>query len=142
MVEPGKYYIKAIGYETGITAKGDQKLTLRLQVKDGPVVYDVLTFSPKAMWKMDVVLKAFSVSKKKPLPAKGSKMSIDEDFMNTYIIDGFCEANVIIDEYNGVKRNRVGDYVVPEIKDLPPVLKTEPEPFELTSEPEEDACPF
>ena len=118
MVDAGTYYVKALGYETGLTNKGDQKMTLKLQIKDGPIVYDILTFTPKAMWKMDVVLKAFSVSKKKPLPAKGSKINVDEEFMKTYIVDGYCQAEVVIDEYKGRKRNKVSNFIVPPINCL------------------------
>ena len=91
---------------------------------------------------MDLILKAFTISKKLPLPAEGSAVKIDEDFMKKYIIGGYASAMIEVHEYNGKKSNRVVSWVVP--KELPKPAEPEPEPtFELTSEEDEgEDVPF
>ena len=141
LVEPGEHFVKATGYETGITDQGNHKITLSLQIKDGPRTYDVLTFTPKAMWKMDLVLKAFSISKKEPLPPRGTKLQVDEAFMNRYIIEGYAKAQIIVDEWQGKKRNKVGTFIVPD-ELPPPAVDFEAEDLELKSEDESEDVPF
>jgi len=145
LVEPGEYYVKAVKYETGFTTNNNDKITIHLQIKEGPITYENIVFTEKAMWKMDLVLKAFTISKKLPLPAEGQNVKIDEDFMKKYIIGGYAKAMIELHEYNGKKTNRVSKWVVPT--ELPePVVQEpvqEPEPtFELTSEEEDDDVPF
>lgn len=142
LVEPGEYFVKAIKYETGFTSNNNDKITIHLQIKEGPIAYENVIFTEKAMWKMDLILKAFTISKKLPLPAEGSAVKIDEDFMKKYIIGGYASAMIEVHEYNGKKSNRVASWVIP--KELPKPVEPEPEPtFELTSEEDEgEDVPF
>lgn len=144
LVEPGEYFVKAIKYETGFTSNNNDKITIHLQIKEGPIAYENVIFTEKAMWKMDLILKAFTISKKLPLPSEGSAVKIDEDFMKKYIIGGYAKAMIEVHDYNGKKSNRVSSWVVP--KELPKPVEPMPEPeptFELTSEEDDgEDVPF
>ena len=140
LVEPGEYAVKALRYETGFTSQNNDKIVLQLQIKDGPIAFEHIVFAEKSMWKMDLIVKAFSISKKEPLPKKGESIKIDEEFMQKYITGGYAKAEIKVHTYEDKKSNQVAKFIVP--KELPP--EKEPEAtFELTSESDEgEDVPF
>lgn len=146
LVEPGTYAVKAVKFETGFTSNNNDKITLHIQIKEGPIAYENIIFTEKAMWKMDIILKAFSASKKLPLPSAGKSVKIDDEFMLKYIIGGIAKAEIVVHEYNGKKSNRVSNWIVPSELPAPIVEKMDkPSPtddFDLSSDEEEDDVPF
>ena len=132
-VEPGVHRVKCVGYEFGLTGNGNDKLDLIIQIKDGPKIYDTITFTEKALWKMDVVLKCFAPSKKLQVPAKGQDISVNEAFVEKFIEGGTCEADIILDVWEkpdgtkGMPKNKIGNFKIPTTQTS---ARIEPEPVE------------
>lgn len=111
-IPPGEYDTEVTGYEFGMSSSGTDKLTLTLYFPDveSTMLEDVY-FTPRAQWKFDTVLKCYSPSKNIDLPNKGDRITINNEFIEKYLIGGQGRVEVREEEYNGKKRTRVGAYL-------------------------------
>lgn len=96
-IEPGEYEVKVVGFEFGLSPSGTEKLTLNLEFQDIGVKFkDDVYFTPAAAWRMDTVLKCFAASLKVDLPKVGERVSINDDFVNSRLMNG--EGRVLVKE--------------------------------------------
>lgn len=71
----GDYIFEIIGFELGLSDKGDDKVIVLLQIeKEHVKVYDHITLSEKAAWRMDTLLKCCGV-----VVAKGADIEFDPE---------------------------------------------------------------
>lgn len=111
-IPPGEYDCEVTGYEFGMSSSGTDKLTLTLHFPDceSSKMEDIY-FTPRAQWKFDTVLKCFTPSKNQDLPNKGERITINNEFVEKYLIGGNGRVEVREEEYNGKKRTRVALYL-------------------------------
>jgi len=105
-VEAGDYTIEVLGAEESISQKNrNEMIELKLKVEpSGAIVYDNLVFTASAFWKID----AFRA-------ATGETVTPDEDvdIIADDLIGRTGRARLIVEEYNGKKRNKVAAWLVP-----------------------------
>lgn len=111
-VPPGQYEVRVKAFEFGIAKTGKDKLSLDLHFEDlDAILRDDIYFTPAAAWKFDTVLKCFLPSKNLKLPAKGDKITINDDFVTKYLIGATGQVEVMEETYNDQKRSRVKLYL-------------------------------
>jgi len=102
-VEPGDYPVEVIHAEETVSQKGHDMIELKLRVEpSGAILFDHLVFTPNAFWKID----AFRV-------ATGEQIVPDEDveIIADDLIGRTGRARLIVEEYNGRKRNKVAAWL-------------------------------
>ena len=129
-VEPGEHHVKVVGFEFGMSNAGNEKLDLELVTECGVTLYDSIAFTPKSAWKMDTVLKCFAPSKGMALPAKGSAINIDAQFVEQYLQGGKGHVITFLEPYNGVDKTRIKTYLPNKggNKQITPVAPQQPAP--------------
>lgn len=112
VVEAGDYVIRVTETKFGLSQAGNAKVDLTLQIeKTGTILYDTLTFTDKAFWRIDTFLKSCGVKL-----AKGQGVEFDPDvepgpgevFIPLVGLRGW--ATLFVDEYpkdSGRKKNKV-----------------------------------
>ena len=101
--EEGQHVVKVIEAKESISQAGNDTITLKLQVMKGnskdAMVWDTLTITEKALWRVKQFLEAIGQK-------SAGKVVIDLDK-----IEGkTCIANVIHEEYNGSLKAKVDEY--------------------------------
>lgn len=116
----GNYLLAVIGAEEKTSSKGSEMIELKLEVigpdipeGEGAILYDYLVFTKSSAWKIDDFRKA-----------SGETITDEDVEIEAEDLEGkTVEAHLVIDDYKGKKRNKVGGYVTDEDDD------GEPEPF-------------
>ena len=102
-IEAGDYPVEVIHAEETVSQKGHDMIELKLRVEpSGAILFDHLVFTPNAFWKID----AFRV-------ATGEQIVPDEDveLLADDLIGRTGRARLIVEEYNGRKRNKVAAWL-------------------------------
>ena len=106
-VEAGDYTVEVIGAEESISQKShNEMIELKLKVEpSGSILFDNLVFVPNAFWKID----SFRAS-------TGETVTPDEDvdIIADDLIGRKGRARLIVEEYNGKKRNKVAAWLLPQ----------------------------
>ena len=99
-IPPGDYNAKVTGYSFGMTTSGNDKLDLTLHLEDVDAeMVESVYFTPRSQWKFDLVLKCFTPSKGLALPGKDSAITINEQFVENYIMGGSGKITVFKDSW-------------------------------------------
>ena len=104
-VEPGEYTIEIINAEESISKKGNPMIELKLRIQPGGTIcFDNLVFAETAFWKIDT----FRL-------ATGEVITPDEevDIEPDDLIGRTARVRLLVDEYNGRKRNKVAAWLPP-----------------------------
>jgi hypothetical protein len=104
-VEPGEYTIEIINAEESISKKGNPMIELKLRIQpSGTICFDNLVFAETAFWKIDT----FRL-------ATGEVITPDEevDIEPDDLIGRTARVRLLVDEYNGRKRNKVAAWLPP-----------------------------
>lgn len=119
LVDPGEYMAEIIGFEFGYSRSGNETLTLVLrQEPDGVIVFDTLTFTEKAFWRIDTMLKCFLPSKGIGKLDKGKTFDINEKFCERFLLNARGPVKLIKEEYpvgTDKWKNRVDAFNVPDV---------------------------
>lgn len=101
-VEPGDYEVEIVDAVETTSKNGHEMIELKLKTSEGSYLYDFLVFIPSAFWKID----AFR-------DATGEAVTPDEDVELTSddLIGRIGSARLVIEEYNGRKRNKVAAWL-------------------------------
>jgi hypothetical protein len=102
-LQPGEYNFHVVGARGRVSSKENYMIELKLQLDGGSIVYDNLVFTPKSYFKID----QFRASTGETLDP-GAEIDFDADSC----LDRYGWANIIIDEWEGKKRNAVKAYIV------------------------------
>lgn len=128
----GIHTVKAISFEEKNTQNGDDMIAATLEVTKGNDkgcrLFDNFVLTDKALWKLKQFLVAVGVK------ADG-KVAIDLD----KLIGKVCDVEVFHEEYNGVERARVGEYLRPQVAKAEEV--SDYEDADEDDEPEEAPAP-
>jgi hypothetical protein len=110
-VEPGDYVATIVGFTFGISGQGNDKIDFELLLPDCKI-YDSVAFTEKAAWKFDTMLKCFTPNKEGgAIPAKGTAVAIDEEFINKNLVGASGWVTTFIDVFNDTKRSKVSVYI-------------------------------
>lgn len=136
-VPPGDYIVEVVKCDEGIVtsgaSSGSDKMDLLLKVEGrDQSLFETLTFTEKASWKIDTFVRSCNllVDGKQPVPNQVI------EFTENMVIGLRGWVTIFIDEYpagSGKKKNKVKLWITNKEK----LAKNE-----FTSEPEEDDVPF
>jgi hypothetical protein len=110
-VKPGDYVLGVEKAEIVISkSSGDEQVKLELRVLtqengqtvQGPLVFDYLQFSDKAVWKVDVFLKSI-----KRQPTKGTEIDITDEWLKMNVVGALGWATLGMKEFNGKPSNEL-----------------------------------
>jgi len=140
LLPEGEYKVRFIDGEFMVARSGNEMLKITMEdVDSGAQVTDFLFFTEKSAWKTDAFLKCFGVA-----PKKGEEFELDQAFLSkTKGKEG--EVLIGVEEYNGVKRNRIGEFLAPLTKATkapePVQVKAKAQP-KAEPKPDNDEIPF
>ena len=104
-VEPGDYEVEVVDAIETLSKSGHEMIELKLKTSAGSYLYDFLVFIPNAYWKID----SFRA-------ATGEAVTPDEETEITAddLVGRTGTARLVIEEYNGKKRNKVVAWLTPK----------------------------
>ena len=104
-VESGDYTVEVINAEESISKSRNEMIELKLKVEpSGAILYDNLVFTPNAFWKIDAFRAATGET---VTPNEDVEINADD------LIGRTGRARLIVEEYNGRKRNKVAAWLAP-----------------------------
>ena len=104
-VEPGEYHLEVLNAEEAVSQKGSDMIELKLRIQpSGAILFDHLVFMDTAFWKID----AFRA-------ATGEHVGADQEveIRADDLIGRTGRAKLIVEEFKGRKRNKVGAWLLP-----------------------------
>lgn len=107
-VQSGEYNVEVINAEECVSSKGNDMIELRLKsLPDGAIFFDHLVFAENSAWKID----AFRASiGEEIIPGQEVDLHADD------LIGKQGRARLIVEEYNGRKRNKVAAWIIPQVQ--------------------------
>jgi len=134
-VDPGDYQVEVIDAVETISKGGHEMIELKLRTSAGSYLYDFLVFIPNAFWKID----AFRA-------ATGEAVTPEDDVEITGddLIGRTGTARLIVEEYNGKKRNKVASWLTRKAGHMPakPTPAAKPAAQPQPQSDEDDNIPF
>jgi hypothetical protein len=105
-VNAGEYSVEITGAEETVSKNKNDMIELRLKVApDGVVLFDHLVFADSSFWKID----AFRASiGEKVVPGEEIDIVADD------LIGRTGKVRLIVEDYQGRKRNKVAAWIVPQ----------------------------
>lgn len=109
LIKPGEYEGEITSARLGLSANGNDMLVVGIQ-PDGSntSIRDHIVFSAKAKWKVRQFFDCFDLAPEDN--EDGSQMEIDDEFVND-LIGRSGTIRVGVESYNGIKRNRILEYL-------------------------------
>jgi hypothetical protein len=105
-VEPGEYTVEVVNAEETVSQKKHDMIELKLRVlPSGAVFFDHLVFTESAFWKIDTFRSATGEN-----VAANEEVEIRADDL----IGRTGRARLIVEEFNGRKRNKVAAWLLPK----------------------------
>lgn len=104
-VPQGEYTLEVIDAQEALSQRDHEMIELKLKVEpSGAILFDHLVFTPNAFWKIDAFRAAI-----------GQKVVPDEDveLIADDLIGHRGRARLVIEEYQGRKRNKVAAWLLP-----------------------------
>ena len=109
IIKPGEYEGEITSARLGISVNGNDQLIVGIQPEDSNTsIRDHIVFSAKAKWKVKQFLDCFDLAPEGD--EDDAQMEIDDDFVND-LIGKIGTIRVGIESYNGIKRNRIVEYI-------------------------------
>ena len=109
IIKPGEYEGEITSARLGISVNGNDQLIVGIQPEDSNTsIRDHIVFSAKAKWKVKQFLDCFDLAPEGD--DDDAQMEIDDDFVND-LIGKVGTIRVGIESYNGIKRNRIVEYI-------------------------------
>ncbi|MEI8309326.1 MAG: DUF669 domain-containing protein [Verrucomicrobiota bacterium] len=106
-VPAGDYTVEILNAEESVSKQGNDMIELKLKIEPtGAICFDNLVFTPNAFWKID----AFRASTgESVVPDEEVNIECDD------LLGRTGRARLIVEEYNGRKRNKVAAWLAREI---------------------------
>lgn len=101
---PGEYDVEVIDASETVSRNGHDMIELKLRTSNGCVFYDFLVFTKNAFWKIDSFRSAIG---EQPTPDEEVEVLADD------LIGRGGRARLVVEEYNGRKRNKVAAWLAP-----------------------------
>ena len=108
VLEPGIHHLTIEDARLTTSRAGNEMLEVKMQGPNNTLVWDYLTFTERAMWKVDSFLRCFEMQ-----PEIDEAIDFDQQFADDLIgSSGDVQVNVI--DYEGKKKNDVEMYLAPQ----------------------------
>lgn len=109
VIKPGEYEGEITSARLGISSNGNDMLVVGIQPEDSNTsIRDHIVFSAKAKWKVRQFLDCFDLAPEDD--EDSTQMEIDDDFVSD-LIGKVGTVRVGVESYNGIKRNRIVEYL-------------------------------
>jgi hypothetical protein len=130
-VEPGDHPVEVIDAVESLSRSGHEMIELKLRTSAGSYLYDFLVFIPSAFWKID----SFRAATGEAVTPEDDVEIVADD-----LIGRTGTARLIVEEYNGKKRNKVAAWLAAKAGRMPamPTAKPATQPKSI----EDDDIPF
>ena len=130
-VEPGDHPVEVIDAVESFSRSGHEMIELKLRTSAGSYLYDFLVFIPSAFWKID----SFRAATGEAVTPEDDVEIVADD-----LIGRTGTARLIVEEYNGKKRNKVAAWLAAKAGRMPamPTAKPATQPKSI----EDDDIPF
>lgn len=103
-VPAGDYTVEILNAEESVSKQGNDLIELKLKIEpSGAICFDNLVFTPNAFWKIDAFRAATGET---VVPDEDVNIECDE------LIGRTGKARLVVEEYNGRKRNKVAAWLV------------------------------
>ncbi len=128
-VEPGDYEVEVVDAVETVSKTGHEMIELKLKTSVGSYLYDFLVFIPNAFWKID----SFRA-------ATGEEVAPEDDVEITGddLIGRTGTVRLIVEEYNGKKRNKVAAWLTQRTGSKPAATPAAPPPTKPQPQSDED----
>jgi hypothetical protein len=134
-VEPGDYQVEVIDAIETVSKGGHEMIELKLRTSAGSYLYDFLVFIPNAFWKID----SFRA-------ATGEEVTPEDDveIIADDLIGRTGNVRLIVEEYNGKKRNKVAAWLTRKAGRMPAksTAAAKPAAQPQSQSDEDDNIPF
>ena len=134
-LEPGDYQVEVIDAIETVSKGGHEMIELKLRTSAGSYLYDFLVFIPNAFWKID----SFRA-------ATGEEVTPEDDveIIADDLIGRTGTVRLIVEEYNGKKRNKVASWLTRKAGRLPAksTAAAKPAAQPQSQSDEDDNIPF
>ena len=112
VLEPGEYEVIIDSADIKTSSNGNEMIVLNLKTsEEETIIYDRIVFSPQTHWKVRQFLDCFDLGPE--TEDEEAEINIDNDFIND-LIGKIGDVQIDIETFNGIKRNKVVDYLEPE----------------------------
>ena len=109
LIKPGEYTGEITVARLEMSSAGNDMIVVGIQPEgSNTTIRDHIVFSPKAKWKARQFFDCFDLAPEDGEDA--SSIEIDEDFVSD-LIGKVGDVRVGIESYNGIKRNRILEYL-------------------------------
>ena len=132
-VEPGDHPVEVIDAVESLSRSGHEMIELKLRTSAGSYLYDFLVFIPSAFWKIDS-FRAATGEAVTPEP--------DVEIVADDLIGRTGTARLIVEEYNGKKRNKVAAWLASKAGRMPAMPTAKPATQPQPQSTEDDDIPF
>lgn len=110
VLEPGIYTLTIQEARLTTSRAGNEMLEIKMRGPDNNFVWDYLTFTERAMWKIDSFLSCFQMQ-----PGMNETIDFDQEFADSLIGES-GDVQISVVEYEGKKKNDVDMYLSPQSK--------------------------
>ena len=112
VLEPGEYEVIIDSADIKTSSNGNEMIVLNLKTsEEETIIYDRIVFSPQTHWKVRQFLDCFDLGPE--TEDEEAEINIDNDFIND-LIGKIGDVQIDIETFNGIKRNKVVNYLEPE----------------------------
>ena len=132
-VEPGDYEVEVIDAVESLSRSGHEMIEMKLRTSAGSYHYDFQVFIPNAFWKID----SFRAATGEAVTPEADVEIVADD-----LIGRSGTARLIVEEYNGKKRNKVAAWLTPKAGKTPVPKATKPAAKPQPQDTEDDDIPF
>ena len=130
-VEPGDHPVEVIDAVESLSRSGHEMIELKLRTSAGSYLYDFLVFIPSAFWKID----SFRAATGEAVTPEADVEIVADD-----LIGRTGTARLIVEEYNGKKRNKVAAWLAAKAGRMPAMPTAKPATQPQSTE--DDDIPF
>ena len=130
-VEPGDHPVEVIDAVESLSRSGHEMIELKLRTSAGSYLYDFLVFIPSAFWKID----SFRAATGEAVTPEDDVEIVADD-----LIGRTGTARLIVEEYNGKKRNKVAAWLAAKAGRMPAMPTAKPATQPQSTE--DDDIPF
>lgn len=130
-VEPGDHPVEVIDAVESLSRSGHEMIELKLRTSAGSYLYDFLVFIPSAFWKID----SFRAATGEAVTPEADVEIVADD-----LIGRTGTARLIVEEYNGKKRNKVAAWLASKAGRMPAMPTAKPATQPQSTE--DDDIPF
>ena len=106
-VEAGDHEVEVVDATDATSRSNHEMIELKLRTSEGSYLYDFLVFTPSAFWKIDAFRAATGET---VIPEQDVEIDADDLVGRTGL------ARLVVEEYNGRKRNKVAAWIQPATK--------------------------